>query len=87
MLKKLALAASLAVVAIGSTTQGARADQLADIMANKLLRCGTFADVPPFAAPDPTTREMVGFDVDMCNAIAKHLGVSASDLYKLAAER
>ena len=34
-------------------------------------RCGTFADVPPFAAPDPKTREMVGFDVDLCNAIAK----------------
>ncbi len=77
MLKKLALAASLAAVAIGSTTLGARADQLDDILANKVLRCGTFADVPPFAAPDPTTREMVGFDVDMCNAIAEHLGVTA----------
>ena len=31
----------------------ASADQLADIMARKELRCGTFADVPPFAAPDP----------------------------------
>jgi polar amino acid transport system substrate-binding protein len=77
MLKKLALAASLATVAVGSTTLGARADQLDDIMANKVLRCGTFADVPPFAAPDTTTREMVGFDVDMCKAIAEHLGVTA----------
>lgn len=77
MLKRVALAASVAAVAIGSTTLGARADQLGDIMANKVLRCGTFADVPPFAAPDPKTREMVGFDVDMCNAIAQHLGVTA----------
>lgn len=77
MLKKLALAASFAAVAIGSTTQSTRADQLDDIMASKVLRCGTFADVPPFAAPDPTTREMVGFDVDMCKAIAERLGITA----------
>ena len=50
------------------------ADQWADIQASKTMRCGTFADVPPFAAPDPKSREMVGFDVDMCRAIAKHLG-------------
>lgn len=55
----------------------ARADQLQDIMQRKELRCGTFADVPPFAAPDPKTREMVGFDVDLCGAIAKRLGVTA----------
>ena len=73
MLKQLALAA----LAIASTTIGARADQLDDIMASGVLRCGTFADVPPFAAPDPATREMVGFDVDMCNAIAERLGVTA----------
>lgn len=66
-----ALAASVAAVA------PARADQLADIMSAKKLRCATFADVPPFSAPDPKTREMAGFDVDLCNAIAKELGVTA----------
>ena len=55
----------------------ARADQWDDIKQRKELRCGTFADVPPFAAPDPKTREMVGFDVDLCNALAKQLGVTA----------
>jgi len=55
----------------------ASADQWQDIQQRKELRCGTFADVPPFAAPDPKTREMVGFDVDMCNAIAKRLGLTA----------
>ena len=66
-------------LALGSAALSApaRADQLADIMARKELRCGTFADVPPFAAPDPKTREMVGFDVDNCNAIAKRWGVKA----------
>ena len=56
----------------------AMADQLQDILSSKKLRCGTFADVPPFASPDPKTREMVGFDVDLCKAIAARLGVSAT---------
>jgi polar amino acid transport system substrate-binding protein len=71
---------TLAFVAAAATVGSAapaRADQLADIMARKELRCGTFADVPPFAAPDPKTREMVGFDVDLCNGIAKRWGVAA----------
>ncbi len=68
----------LALLAATALALPARADQWADIQASKTMRCGTFADVPPFAAPDPKTREMVGFDVDMCRAIAKHLGVSAT---------
>lgn len=56
----------------------ARADQLGDIMQRKELRCGTYADVPPFAAPDPKTREIVGFDVDLCRGIARYLGVGAT---------
>ena len=54
----------------------ALADQWADMQASKQLKCGTFADVPPFAAPDPKTRQVVGFDVDMCDALAKHLGLT-----------
>lgn len=73
MLKTIALAAALAAGVAGL----AKADRLDDIMAAKVLTCGTFADVPPFAAPDPTTREMVGFDVDMCKAIAERWGVKA----------
>lgn len=71
----------LALAVLASILSGhalvAQADQLQDIQQRKELRCGTFADVPPFAAPDPKTREMVGFDVDLCNAIAKRLGVAA----------
>jgi polar amino acid transport system substrate-binding protein len=69
---------SLALAAVAVMTTSAGADQLDDIMARKELRCGTFADVPPFAAPDTQTREMVGFDVDLCRAIAKHWGVNAA---------
>ena len=72
---------ALRVVLVAAVFAGAgvaaQADQLQDIVQRKELRCGTFADVPPFAAPDPKTREMVGFDVDLCGAIAKELGVVA----------
>lgn len=66
-----------ALLAASALAVPARADVLSNIQANKVLRCATFADVPPFAAPDPKTREMAGFDVDLCNAIARELGVKA----------
>src|SRR6478672_9244707 len=66
-----------AAIGLGALSSAALADQWSDISARKELRCGTFADVPPFAAPDPKTREMVGHDVDLCNAIAKELGLTA----------
>jgi polar amino acid transport system substrate-binding protein len=69
---------ALACLGIAAAVQSARADQWDDIMQRKELKCATFADVPPFAAPDPKTRQMVGFDVDMCRALAKHFGVSAA---------
>src|SRR6185295_15497248 len=61
-----------------SAAAPAFADQWSDVQQRKEIRCATFADVPPFAAPDPKTREMVGFDVELCNAIAKQLGVKAT---------
>ncbi|MFO1297239.1 MAG: transporter substrate-binding domain-containing protein [Rubrivivax sp.] len=77
MTPKTSLLALASVAMMAAAPLAARADQLADILARKELRCGTFADVPPFAAPDPKTREMVGHDVDLCNALAKRLGVAA----------
>jgi len=63
----------------------AQADQLSDIMAKKSLSCGVYADVPPFSAPDPQTRELVGMDVDLCKALAKNMGV-ALELKPLSVE-
>jgi polar amino acid transport system substrate-binding protein len=78
MTRRISLTRIAGACAIATLSITAFADQLQDIQQRKELRCGTFADVPPFAAPDPKTREMVGFDVDMCNAIAKRLGVKAA---------
>lgn len=71
------LRAAFVAASLAGACVAAQADQLQDIMQRKELRCGTFADVPPFAAPDPKTREMAGFDVDLCGAIAESLGVIA----------
>ena len=73
---KTGLASACLAFALTAFAMQARADQLQDILQRKELRCGTFADVPPFAAPDPKTREMVGFDVDLCKAVAKRLDVA-----------
>lgn len=78
MLKpSLTFAATLGLC-VTAAAVSARADTWQDVVQHKELKCGTFADVPPFAAPDPKTREMVGFDVDLCKALAKHLGVAAA---------
>jgi polar amino acid transport system substrate-binding protein len=69
---------ALAAFALAAASAPALADQWQDIQQRKELRCATFADVPPFAAPDPKTREMVGFDVDLCHALARQFGVKAT---------
>jgi polar amino acid transport system substrate-binding protein len=53
----------------------AHADRLKDIQAGGSLTCATLSGSQPLAYQDPTTRQYVGFDVDTCAAIAKHLGV------------
>jgi polar amino acid transport system substrate-binding protein len=75
--KRLSIYTAILAASVGIMVSTAIADQLSDVNQRKELRCGTFADVPPFAAPDPKTREMVGFDVDLCKALAKRLGVTA----------
>jgi len=56
-------------------SSAASADQLADIKAKGTLVCGTLGTAEPFSYPDPQTREVQGYDVDYCNALARSLGV------------
>ena len=60
---------------LGALATMAHADQLSDIKARGSLNCGTQNASEPYAFPDPATRQVVGFDVDICNALAKGLGV------------
>lgn len=65
--------------------QSAWADRLADIKARGSLICATLNSSEPLGYQDPVSRKTVGFDIDTCAAIAKHLGVSL-DLRSVSVE-
>jgi polar amino acid transport system substrate-binding protein len=57
----------------------ARADQLQDIKKKGELVCGVLGTDEPFSfIQDPASRAIVGYDVDLCHAVAKSLGVKVS---------
>ncbi|WP_295048000.1 ABC transporter substrate-binding protein [uncultured Paracoccus sp.] len=66
-----ALAAGVALAAVTA----ASADQLADIKERGTLICGTMGNYEPFSFPNPQTRAIQGYEVDLCQAIADDLGV------------
>ncbi|MFJ1259913.1 ABC transporter substrate-binding protein [Cupriavidus sp. CuC1] len=73
MRKTLITASAAACLSLMAT--GAVADQLADIKHHGVLVCGTLGTAEPFSFPNPQTRDIQGYDVDFCSAIAKSLGV------------
>jgi len=66
---------SLALVACLGAAQLAHADALSDIKDRGTLVCGTLGTSEPFSFQDPVTRQVVGYEVDLCKEIAKELGV------------
>lgn len=70
---------------LGGSSLAARADLLADVKARGKLVCGTLGMAEPFSFQDPKTREIVGYDVDMCRKVADGLGV-ALELKPMATE-
>lgn len=73
-MRKIALIAPL-LTALFLSHGTASADQLADIKQRGTLVCGTLGTAEPFSFPNPQTREIQGYDIDYCAAIAKSLGV------------
>jgi len=71
--RRLAGVATLSALAL--TALPASADQIADIKAKGELVCGVLGTDEPFSYVDPASREIVGYDVDLCSAVAKSLGV------------
>lgn len=63
----------------------AHADQLSDVKGRGELTCGVYSNVEPFSYPNAQTRQLEGMDVDLCNAVAKHIGLKAK-LEPLAVE-
>ena len=56
----------------------AQADQVVDIKAKGELVCGVLGTDEPNSFVDPKTRQIIGYEVDLCNAVAKKLGVKPS---------
>ncbi|MDH6258942.1 ABC transporter substrate-binding protein [Bradyrhizobium sp. BR13661] len=73
-LSQVAVAAGLLILTGGVNV--AKADELADVKARGKLVCGTLGTAEPFSFQDPKTREIVGYDVDMCRKVAESLGVT-----------
>jgi polar amino acid transport system substrate-binding protein len=69
------MASSFVLIGLFAGTVGARADQLADVKSKGVLVCGVVGTLEPFAYQDPATREVIGYDIDFCKAVAKQLGV------------
>jgi len=53
----------------------AGADQLADIKKKQSLVCGVLGTDEPNSFIDPKTRKIVGYEVDLCEAVARKIGV------------
>jgi len=54
-----------------------QADTLATVKQRGTLICGVKDSLPPFGYVDGKTRQIVGYDIDFCKAIAQRLGVRA----------
>ncbi|CAH2933877.1 MAG: Glutamine ABC transporter, periplasmic glutamine-binding protein (TC 3.A.1.3.2) [uncultured Paraburkholderia sp.] len=78
-------AGMLVVGAVLQFMSPAFADQLADIRSRGEVTYGVYSNVEPFSYPNAQTRQLEGMDVDLCNAVAKQLGVKAK-LEPLAVE-
>jgi polar amino acid transport system substrate-binding protein len=76
-MKRSSLFALLGLAAAVPLPRAALADELADIRAAGSLLCGVTGTVTPFGFQDGQTRAIVGYDVDICAAVAKELGVKA----------
>lgn len=68
---------TLATAAIGAAllAPAARADQLADIKAKGVLVCGMLGTDEPNSFIDPATRELIGYEADLCRTVAARIGV------------
>ncbi|WP_061542171.1 ABC transporter substrate-binding protein [Collimonas fungivorans] len=67
--------AMLVAVVTCTFSVAAYADRLADIKARGTLICATLTSSEPVGFVDPATRQVVGYDVDMCAAMAKEMGL------------
>lgn len=84
----LSLAAVLSAFALLTPAPAARADQLDDIRAAGVLKCGVGGNYKPFSfVQDPKSRKLVGYDIDICEAVARSIGVKPELVFIASATR
>ena len=74
--RRLTVAAGLAIAITIAGTGFAQADELDDINKAGVIKVGIFEDFPPFSSAG-TDLKSQGYDIDVINALAKGLGVTA----------
>ncbi|CAI1100573.1 ABC transporter substrate-binding protein [Serratia liquefaciens] len=74
-MKHRALALTLLASLTSLVTGAAHADKLDDIKKAGVVRIAVFDSNPPFGYIDPQSKKLVGYDVDVADAIGKALGV------------
>ena len=70
--------AIVCLASLAAEAQQAYADQLADIKHKGELVCGVLATDEPMSFVDPQTRTIIGYEVDLCRAVARKIGVTAT---------
>jgi len=75
MSRKIRIASVVLSFVVSLAPAMALADQIADIRKNGELVCGVLGTDEPESFVDPKTRKIIGYDVDLCEAVARRLGV------------
>jgi len=73
--RRIRIAALVPFLGAALSLTPAHADQVADIRKNGALVCGVLGTDEPLSFIDPKSRTIIGYDVDLCGAIARKLGV------------
>ncbi|MDM0030891.1 transporter substrate-binding domain-containing protein [Variovorax sp. J22P271] len=83
-----AISMGAAAALLGFAGSAALADQLDSIKAAGSLKCGVGSQYKPFSfVQDPKTRKFVGYDVDICEAVAAKIGVKPELVFITGATR
>ncbi|MDM0066189.1 transporter substrate-binding domain-containing protein [Variovorax sp. J31P207] len=86
MTHAISMGAAAALLALAGGA--ALADQLDSIKAAGSLKCGVGSQYKPFSfVQDPKTRKFVGYDVDICEAVATKIGVKPELVFITGATR
>lgn len=75
MMKMIRTAAAAIVAVTFMAVGSAQADRLEDIVSSGKLRCGVVSGAKPFGFLDDNSRELVGYDIDICKAVAAKMAV------------